>query len=138
MNPFRPLAIVILLIPIFTPLYAIGIHGGQSGGIWMRRLDGAIGQSMPDRWTPAWSMTEMRPTWPWINTVLFALWFSINCAFRIGFREVNVGEWIARLQPKEYMLGATGWCRTVAGFQSLLSVYLLALTILCIIGRPFG
>jgi hypothetical protein len=35
------------------------------------------------------------------------------------------------------MLRATGWVRTVAGIQSLLSVYLLALWVLTYFGRPF-
>ena len=51
-------------------------------------------------------------------------------AFSLGWRELNVGTWITRMQPREYMLRATGWVRTVSGIQSLLSVYLLALWVL--------
>ncbi len=58
-------------------------------------------------------------------------------AFHIGFRELNVGNWLARLQPREYILKATGWVRFVSGLQSLLSVYLLALWALTYFGRPF-
>jgi hypothetical protein len=65
------------------------------------------------------------------------LYFSLLSAFNIGWREVNVGAWMARLQPREYTLRATGWVRTVAGLQSLLSVYLLALWVLTYFGRPF-
>jgi hypothetical protein len=43
----------------------------------------------------------------------------------------------ARVQSREYVLRATGWVRTVAGIQSLLSVYLLALWVLTYFGRPF-
>jgi hypothetical protein len=57
--------------------------------------------------------------------------------FHIGFRELNVGTWLARLQTREYTLRATGWVRAVAGVQSLLSVYLLALWALTYFGRPF-
>jgi hypothetical protein len=35
------------------------------------------------------------------------------------------------------VLRATGWVRTVAGIQSLLSVYLLALWVLTYFGQPF-
>jgi hypothetical protein len=66
------------------------------------------------------------------------LWFSILCAFRLGYGTFQVGDWIGRLQPREFTMGATGWCRTVAGVQSLLSLCLLALTVLCVFGRPFG
>ena len=44
---------------------------------------------------------------------------------------------MSRIQKSEYILRATGWPRTVAGLQSLLSVYLLALWVLTYFGRPF-
>jgi Pentapeptide repeats (8 copies) len=79
---------------------------------------------------------------PWWRVLyrasLRALQFSIQSAFHIGFRELNVGNWLARLQPREYILKATGWVRFVSGLQSLLSVYLLALWALTYFGRPFG
>jgi hypothetical protein len=68
---------------------------------------------------------------------LIGLYFSLLSAFSLGWRELNVGTWIARVQPREYVLRATGWVRTVAGIQSLLSVYLLALWVLTYFGRPF-
>ena len=42
------------------------------------------------------------------------------------------------LTKREYDLKAVGWARTVSGFQSLLSVYLIALWVLSYFGRPFG
>jgi hypothetical protein len=64
-------------------------------------------------------------------------YFSILAAFQVGWRDLNVGSWIARMQPQEYRLHASGWVRFVAGLQSLISVYLLALCILTYFGRPF-
>ena len=69
--------------------------------------------------------------------MLYALFFSVLSAFHIGWRELSVGSWIARLYPYEYTLRATGWVRTVSGVQSLISVYLLALAVLTYFGRPF-
>ena len=66
-----------------------------------------------------------------------AAYFSLLSAFYIGWRELNVGAWIARIQPKEYEMRATGWVRVAAGVQSLLSVYLIALWVLTYFGRPF-
>jgi hypothetical protein len=66
-----------------------------------------------------------------------AAYFSLLSAFHIGWRELNVGTWIARIQPREYALRATGWVRVVSGIQSLLSVYLLAIWALTYFGRPF-
>jgi hypothetical protein len=66
-----------------------------------------------------------------------AAYFSLLSAFHIGWRDLNVGTWIARIQPQEYALRATGWVRVVSGLQSLLSVYLLAMWALTYFGRPF-
>ncbi len=63
------------------------------------------------------------------NPLFLGAWFSILSAFRIGWGQISVGEWIARLLPVNYEFQATGWPRTVAGIQSLVSVYLLALVI---------
>ena len=48
----------------------------------------------------------------------------------IGWRDLNGGIWIARVQPREYALRAKGWFRTVSGMQSLISIYLPALWVL--------
>lgn len=76
----------------------------------------------------------------WCNIVKalkYAFLFSLISAFNIGWRELNVGTWIARLQPNASTLQANGWVRTVSGIQSLLSVYLLAMWILTDFGRLF-
>ena len=67
----------------------------------------------------------------------YALFFSVLSAFHIGWKELSVGSWIARLNPSEYTLKATGWVRTVFQRSSLISVYLLALAVLTYFGRPF-
>jgi uncharacterized protein YjbI with pentapeptide repeats len=72
-----------------------------------------------------------------LGALYYAAYFSLLSAFHIGWRDLNVGAWIARLQPREYALRATGWVRVVSGTQSLLSVYLLALWVLTYFGRPF-
>jgi Pentapeptide repeats (8 copies) len=66
-----------------------------------------------------------------------AAYFSLLSAFHIGWRDLNVGTWIVRIQPREYALRATGWVRVVSGIQALLSVYLLAMWALTYFGRPF-
>lgn len=66
-----------------------------------------------------------------------ALYFSLLSAFHFGWRDLNVGNWIARIQPREYVIRATGWVRVVSGLQSLISVYLIALWVLSYFGRPF-
>ncbi len=66
-----------------------------------------------------------------------AVYFSVISAFHVGWRDLNVGTWIARMQPREYALRAKGWVRVVSGVQSLISVYLIAMWVLTYFGRPF-
>ena len=75
-----------------------------------------------------------------MSRLLGVLWlvpFQPALAFSLGWRELNVGNGITRIQKREYALRATGWVRSVAGLQSLLSVYMLALWVLTYFGRPF-
>jgi len=44
---------------------------------------------------------------------------------------------VTRMQPKEITMKATGWVRVVAGLQSLLGVYMLALSIQSYFGHLF-
>jgi hypothetical protein len=66
-----------------------------------------------------------------------AVWFSLLSAVNIGFEQFNPGDWIRRLQSREYSLQAVGRVRIVAGAQALISVYLLAIWALTQFGRPF-
>lgn len=138
MYPFRPLLVLLALIPIFAPIYYVAaVQGGRFGDIWIRGPENPIGRTSLDRWIPVSQFLSGGLVRKGLKYAAVAAWFSVMSAFRIGYRDVNVGDWITRLQPNEYLLAATGWCRTVSGLQSLISVYLLALTVLCIIGRPF-
>lgn len=71
------------------------------------------------------------------RAIPWAAYFSLLSSFNLGFREINVGSWIVRIQPREYGLQAAGWVRTAAGAQSLLSFYFLAWWVLTYFGRPF-
>jgi hypothetical protein len=63
----------------------------------------------------------------WWGSFGYAAYFSLLSAFHIGWRDLSIGTWITRAQPREYTLKPTGWVRLVSGLQSLLSVYLLAI-----------
>jgi hypothetical protein len=66
-----------------------------------------------------------------------AAWFSALSAVNIGFEQFNPGDWLRRLQSRDYSLQAVGWVRILAGAQALISVYLLAMWVLTQFGRPF-
>jgi hypothetical protein len=141
----RPLRILGLTIPLLGLLYAFALRTDGRGALWRvwtpDRIRKDEGRADPERLS--WSQAK----WPGgpPHGLLFCLrralgiglLFSLVSAFQIGWRELNVGNWITRLQPREYTLRATGWVRVVSGAQSLLSVYLLALWALSYFGRPF-
>jgi len=133
--PGRALVILMLLIPIFAIPYLVAIwmpSKGQSkvDGVWQvwpsDRLRDDLGTQKPTRL----STTTF-------SSFGYAFYFSLLSAFHIGWRDLNVGNWIARIQPREYTLRASGWVRAVSGIQSLISVYLLAIWALTYFGRPF-
>jgi hypothetical protein len=150
MVPSRALAGLGLLITLFSVLYMVAVTTRGPAGIWMvwlpDRVHKAESEANPVRVTSTWLFSPLR-MWKagrmrrglacGLSVLLIGLYFSVLSAFSLGWRELNVGTWIARLQSREYVLRATGWVRTVSGIQSLLSVYLLALWVLTYFGRPF-
>lgn len=74
----------------------------------------------------------------WWKAFRHAAYFSLLAAVNIGFEQFTPGDWIRRIQSQDYTLEAVGWVRVVAGIQSILSVYLLAMWVLTQFGRPFG
>ncbi|MDP1760710.1 MAG: hypothetical protein Q8L43_00630, partial [Deltaproteobacteria bacterium] len=134
----------------FSLPYMLALRSrNRETGIWMLLMsDRVLGRGGKDR---PYKLTTYRPFRPlpmdstrfgesilrgW-RVMRLAFYFSLLSAFNLGWRELNVGNWISRIQKREYTLRATGWVRTVAGLQSLLSVYLLALWVLTYFGRPF-
>lgn len=124
----RPIWLLLALVGLGGLVYAWPIHRGAGVyKIWAPDRIGDEGRDEPE---------PLRVAGP--AALLPALYFSLLSAFHFGWRDLNVGNWIARVQPKEYTLKATGWVRAVSGVQSLLCIYLLALWALCYFGRPFG
>ena len=115
--------------------FALRINDGQNG-IFSVYPPGALDTSAtPVTPRSGASATLKNPT-GW-SRIWCAVYFSLISAFRIGWREVNLGIWIEGMQADDFRLTATGWPRTVAGVQSFLSVYLLAIWALTEFGRPF-
>lgn len=135
--PGRALKILGALIPGFALLYgwAIGRPTGNHGIYRIRpreRIEATqSGARMADDTT-----IELLRAKGW-RIIPHALYFSLLSTFHIGWRELNVGNWISRLQLHPYTLQGTGWVRPVSGIQSLISVYLLAMWALSYFGRPF-
>jgi hypothetical protein len=146
LTPGRPLRLLVWLWLISSIVYLVFMHlPGLSGiyfigaRVWRGRSNTQGVQIRPRairaaRW---WKLPLLwlRREWRLSRAAMF---FSLMSAFNIGFRDLNFGRWLRMLTTREYDLKAKGWARTVSGFQSLLSVYLIALWVLTYFGRPFG
>lgn len=151
MKPGRPLIILMCLIPSFSFFYIFALKTKRKKtGLWLIFLKDSVLKptkeerpfkltaKFPPRVTPTGKLNKIKlRVLRSYRTIRIALYFSLLSATTIGWREFNVGNWISRLQRREYTLRATGWVRTVSGLQSLISVYLLALWVLTYFGRPF-
>jgi uncharacterized protein YjbI with pentapeptide repeats len=130
MVPGRSLLIALILILVFAIPYVIALQRPGEDGIWRKpsvdRVRADVGTNGPER---------LHIGWP--ESLGTGLYFSLLSAFNIGWHELNVGNWIQRLQADEYTLRATGWVRTVSGVQSLINIYLVAIWGLTYFGRPF-
>jgi hypothetical protein len=121
LRPFRAVQILLALVVIFALVVYVPalLNGSRIYRIWPSgRLETtASGATLSNE-----SKVETLDPQSFWAAVGYALQFSLLSAFQIGWRELNVGSWIAR-----HILKADGWVRTFAGIQSLISVYLLAI-----------
>jgi len=138
LEPGRPILLLIALIPMFAISYWCAISFGTKSGmtgiyrIWPKDRVGLTRAGLGFL-EPKVERVLARP----LKGFLYALQFSILSAFQIGWREFNVGAWLSRIQSRDYALSAKGWVRSLSGVQSILSLYLLALSILTYFGRAF-
>lgn len=128
--PGRALQLLLALIPAFAIPYVIALRRPGENGIWRKWSDDCIRAELG-------SSEPIRLRVGGRQALALGLYFSVLSAFNIGWRDLNVSNWIQRLQANEYTLRATGWVRTVSGVQALISVYLLVIWVLTYFGRPF-
>jgi hypothetical protein len=145
MNPGRALQIWLALLLFCWLVYAVFIHiPGESGIYRLQKAGGPTAKEESEEQIRPRTISS-RPLWRYplqliyqeLRVFFWAGFFSLMSAFNIGFRDINFGRWLRLLPKTEYDLKAKGWARTVAGFQSLISVYLIALWVLTYFGRPF-
>lgn len=147
LSPLRPLLIIGLISAGFSFLY-FGVllfepAKKDRSGIFCIRPEGAISfKGMDQQGNLQYKSRDLAHVTRLVpssrsRAFLWGIYFSILCAFRIGFREFNLGSWIARLQPNSLNLHAKGWLRSLSGAQSLISVYMVAMWLLTYFGRPF-
>ncbi len=138
LHPERALRWILLLGAVLTPVYMFAMlrPPAASGVIQVfpaNRLEGTAGDPTEEQKRKK----QLGHAKGWRDAVLTAAYFSLISAVNIGFEYFTPGDWIRRLQTREYSLEAVGWVRVVAGAQALLSVYLLAMWVLTQFGQPF-
>ncbi|KTD18760.1 IcmE/DotG protein [Legionella lansingensis] len=72
-----------------------------------------------------------------LQLIRLALFFSFMSSFSIGWRGVNISNWISHLQAREYTLEGLGWVRVVAGIQAVMSAYLIILWLFAYFGLSY-
>jgi hypothetical protein len=131
------LSICLLLPYLFTEsMHVIHVLRALISAIFSKNRVDKQGRTEEPTWE---AQKSIRPRYAQISPCAIgaSFYFSLLSAFQIGWREFNVGNWISRLQPGDYALQASGFFRTISGIQSLISVYLLALSVLTYFGRLF-
>jgi len=136
--PERALIEVLLLGIILTPVYTLCIlRPTQKGQVVRVFPENSVDASAGDS-TSGDERKKVIKSTVWWRTLGWGAYFSLLSAVNIGFEQFTPGDWVRRLQAREYSLQAVGWVRSVAGAQALLSVYLLAMWVLTQFGQPFG
>jgi uncharacterized protein YjbI with pentapeptide repeats len=141
-NPWRCLLILAGFFFLFSYAYVWALELEKKTGIWKlwpkERLRNKEDETVEGK------TVEAKKNKPELLTGLrgprvlgYAFYFSLLTTFHIGWRDLNVGNWITRMQPNEYILKPNGWVRFVSGLHSLISIYLLALWALSYFARPF-
>ena len=167
MAPIRALKLVLGVFVFCTFMYAVLMHFLQKSGLgivvghpyfeiippWLtpcvtenwkevRKEEVSIGRLFQIRAAPIEQATRSRSyIFLWIQRELSligaAIFFSLMSTFNIKFRDIDFARWLRLLTKTEYDIKAYGWARVIAGFQALISVYLIGLAILTYFGRPF-
>lgn len=146
MSPSRPLLIGLVLWFLCAFVYTALVHTNGVSGLYRIETESERSPAgktvvIQIRLEPLGSRKGVRKVgrlllreWRVFRTAMF---FSAMSAFNIGFRDINFGRWLRMLTRREYDIKAVGWARVVTGWQSLISVYLIALWVLTYFGRPF-
>jgi len=147
MSPGRPLILGVVLWFLCSLLYLVCIHAPGEAGLYrvygQSIRDDPLAQRRVERISPLSTTHSPGPRWLFqffrrecllLRTSMF---FSLMSAFNIGFRDINFGRWLRLLTRQEFDIRAVGWARVIAGWQSLISVFLIALWVLTYFGRPF-
>ncbi len=72
----------------------------------------------------------------WLIAWGHALYYSAIVTFRIGWKDLSIGNWTTRVDPRGVTLRSTGWVRAFSGVQSLVGVFLFAMWVWAYFSLP--
>jgi len=147
LNLWRPIGIGAVSLVLFALIFFLFMHHPGRSGLYLSVAEG-IDLDEEDRKNSkqiqvSTVVDDFAPgqSNSWVSRELhalsLALFFSLINAFNLGFKEADIGRWIRLLPPREFEFHAVGWPRTFAGIQALLTLYLVAVWVLCMVGHPF-
>lgn len=147
-DPLRPLKLIVVLWFLFTIGYLLFLRYGTESGINIvvarrkRRDPGEFrtklasirlsGRRGSHGRTRAFTIRTS-----WFTGIVAAAQFSLMNVFNLRVQWLEAGTWLRMIQARPIEFEPIGWVRTLAGIQSLVSMYLLALSLLTYFGRPF-
>ena len=130
-NAILPLLWIYVIYIVFSVIYMFAIDEQGKTGLYYRFPRQVMKDGLSE-----WIETKIvRPSL--YSRLEIAMAFSLRSALRLGFQAFDFGRWIRMLQHREYDIIGVGWPRTMSAVQSLLSIYLIALSILSGFGKPF-
>lgn len=136
-SPLRPLRILFVLMGFLGLIYMFAIITRPAART--RYKTGIYQDWVPESKNPRKPRNSPRRYLHAQNSrpILYGLFFSVISAFNFGWGRLKFDQWLQRLNPEEFSLQANGRLRTVAGAQTLISLYLVVLFLLTYFGRPF-
>lgn len=136
-DPYRPVLLIFMLIPLFALLFYLIVTLNLAGAVWVSRPKDGVNKRREGRHLRLGRFLPKDRSAAAIRLASTLLWFSFVNSFRAGYREFNIGDWVTRVHRKDFAMQCTGLAKSLAGVQSLIGFYLLALTVLSAIGKPF-
>lgn len=117
MKPWRALLIVISLVFVFFLIYATALIAPQRGAF----------------------VREGKPmVYNGKRSLALPLYYSLFSVIQVNWGGPEICRHALTLPGLEPGLSAAGWLRKAARVQSSMTLYLIALFLLCLFGRPFG
>jgi hypothetical protein len=130
---------------IFAVIYDLFIHFPGRSGIFLvkNRVRKNVALTSAIRIRPRAIMPTSRWKYLWRclksewRVFRISLFFSATRALHLGYGGLDLGRWLQMLTKREYELRPKHWSRTLAGLQSLISLYLIVMWVLTEFTNPF-